>query len=764
MRGVSLIGLAALLSGPGAAAEVAPFGFAPPELTLADYNARELRAGDFTRDGKIDLVALNDNRGRVDFFLHTDGDGPRPTPTLHRDRWRPVLSHPRFQRESLIPDHPARSLAVGDFNQDGVADFAITNDQNECHIYHGPLRTEWVPHARLDVEAVQTAPGVLRWDPEERALTLLGSDSIQEIRWTPENETYSTQIVGSPPAGENPNQLFFLDVDGDGRRDVLYHLRGSRFNLAVHLRHEDGLGSLIRPPMDPPAKAYEPVPGGEPALYALHQRSPTLLRFTFRPAGARADVADHLDLRFLHLPDTGLSQSLWNDLDGNGHPDLLLLPRARPEILVLRQQANQRFDPPVPHPLPTKADWMIPGRFLAGDKAPQFLAHDADTGFLGLVRHTRDRLSPPIPVPNADAIIAATAWPDPDGDTDLLAGVVRTPERDYLFRLWRLRREKETGPLEREVLQELDLPDVNRDMDALMRIDQAEAPERFLFAPTPLGDGFFLVPDEDGTFAVHTPPKGFSASRVERSSATDYQLSPAGTPVPTRWARLQNATIQFLRLTPDARVDVVEQLNLKQRGRAAAFLPLNDGDGQALAVLDRSNNQLEIHHREANGAYRFDREIGLPSLQPQRVELARDPEGGYLLRIQARNQVALLRDRPPRFHPRSDTLYETDLPNTQPGRILTGDFNGDGGHDIGLMDSTARHSLEFLSRVDTQWRSRMHFQIFESAPGASGRRGGAFAPRETLVRDIDGDGLDDMVLLVHDRILLYLQDPVPDAE
>jgi hypothetical protein len=42
----------------------------------------------------------------------------------------------------------------------------------------------------------------------------------------------------------------------------------------------------------------------------------------------------------------------------------------------------------------------------------------------------------------------------------------------------------------------------------------------------------------------------------------------------------------------------------------------------------------------------------------------------------------------------------------------------------------------------------MHYQ---------GKKGGAYEPREGLVIDLDGDRLDDLVFLVHDRMLCYYQ-------
>ena len=51
----------------------------------------------------------------------------------------------------------------------------------------------------------------------------------------------------------------------------------------------------------------------------------------------------------------------------------------------------------------------------------------------------------------------------------------------------------------------------------------------------------------------------------------------------------------------------------------------------------------------------------------------------------------------------------------------------------------------------------MHFKIFEKNLHYQGKKGGLYEPREGMVLDLNGDHLDDLVFLVHDRLLLYKQ-------
>ena len=51
----------------------------------------------------------------------------------------------------------------------------------------------------------------------------------------------------------------------------------------------------------------------------------------------------------------------------------------------------------------------------------------------------------------------------------------------------------------------------------------------------------------------------------------------------------------------------------------------------------------------------------------------------------------------------------------------------------------------------------MHFEIFEKDLHYRGKKGALFEPREGLVADLNGDQMEDLVFLIHDRLLIYYQ-------
>ena len=55
-----------------------------------------------------------------------------------------------------------------------------------------------------------------------------------------------------------------------------------------------------------------------------------------------------------------------------------------------------------------------------------------------------------------------------------------------------------------------------------------------------------------------------------------------------------------------------------------------------------------------------------------------------------------------------------------------------------------------------------NFKIFESKI-FSGGEPREYEPREVLIADVTGDGAEDLVLVAHDRILLYPQMTLEDG-
>ena len=91
-----------------------------------------------------------------------------------------------------------------------------------------------------------------------------------------------------------------------------------------------------------------------------------------------------------------------------------------------------------------------------------------------------------------------------------------------------------------------------------------------------------------------------------------------------------------------------------------------------------------------------------------------------------------------------------------PHRLAVGDVNADGYGDMVALDAGEQMIEIFTFDQGGEMLHATGFQIFETQLFHSGDTR-EYQPRQVVIADITGDGAHDVVMLCHDRVLLYPQ-------
>jgi hypothetical protein len=190
----------------------------------------------------------------------------------------------------------------------------------------------------------------------------------------------------------------------------------------------------------------------------------------------------------------------------------------------------------------------------------------------------------------------------------------------------------------------------------------------------------------------------------------------------------------------------------------AAAVPNGTNAVNSLFLLDAERKVLTLCERDSAGAWQVLRNLPLPltdfnSLQPIAL-------GGPKL-----NSVAFLGNNAAAWMPLEGKIwefteldgYETPIKDGHLNDVVSGDLDNDGRKDLVFLE-TAKNYLDLVA-FDSNRKlvPANRWQVFEERTFRS-RRSDLPEPREALIVDVTGDGKKDLVVLVHDRILVYPQE------
>lgn len=741
------------------------YGFKPVEIFKLTERSGNMLTADLNHDGLTDLVLVDNSHSRIDMLLQRKEhpEKKKATPAggssvnVIEDVWR-------YDHQKLPVDHDIAAMTVGDFNGDGLTDIAYFGNPDQLVIRFQPKKGEW------NQKKQQRIPDV---SPTQWFLTGgdLDGNGLDDLVILGKHETillYQTEkgVMGTPKRLMNTSDKLGLaqiaDLDGDGRLDLCY-LAGEGLNRVLGARLQQASGQLgpeyIFDLERPRAVSLRDV-DGKPGYEILTVDSRTgrikLLNVEQKKLGDH-ELPERLIQYGFGKQGSGKDRDIAvGDFDGDKLSDLIVTDPDASRVLFFKQNKGQGLEMGTPFPSLTGTD-QIRAADLDGDGVSELVVHSQAEKTLGVSRFADGRMTFPHSIPTeSDAAAIEMVDLDGDGKVEVMFIAKTKKDRSSEYSLQAMKRS------EKDDWQPVKFGD-----KTAITLDLKGNPERLLLAD--------VIGDERPEFLIFQgskPPQLFS-------------LNPDGIPgeIPTGGnlgvgavgagavsvcslggkKGLLVTSENFARhmvLSPQKRWEVQDQFNITESNSkivAGTVVDLNGEGDPEIALVDAGLRKLRILRR-IDGSYQPWKEIDIGDFQLKSLKVADlngDKHDDLVLFGADKFAVLFATGQSPAL--KELAAFESQLDKVYPTDVVAGDLNGDGHVDLALTDIRS-HFIEIIQyRPTTGLQHALYFRIYEQKSFANEEVKDA-EPREALVADVTGDGLADLILLAHDRLLVYPQD------
>jgi hypothetical protein len=736
------------------------FGFQALELYKLEHRIGNLLLKDLDGDKTEDIVVSDNARSRIDLLLSTkkpDDDqsnrpfrkDPNDLPYDHRMR----LAHIPVNKEVV-------SLDTGDFNGDGKPDLVFYGTPAEVVILFNEGSGRFGNPKRISSgDGTERASALTVGDLDQDGrddLVLLAQDELVFVYQTAPGTLSEPERV--PHTAANPWLIRAVDIDGDGAKDLVILDTGT--DHPIHIRFataEKKLGPEQRFAVENPrAIAFGQIDG---------KAGMEILTIEAQSGRARVLTLDQSEtdesnkrgrLAFFGLPqgnERGRSLAL-GDLDGDGKKDVVVTDPAGAQVWVYPQSGRSGLGAAQTFPSLVGAR-TVHLADLDGDRKDEVYVLSEQEKQIGQSEFARGRLTFPTPLPiTGDPVAMDLA--DLDGNkTPEILYVSRTKPGAESFELRGLTRDKsgsfrpyKWGDVEAVALggvksapAAIESVDINQDGQAdLLIFNQYLPPQLFL--------------GKKGG-----PPQSFAGGLGPLTGATPSGVSLMNLDGPALIVA-QNTFARRIALDPKGRWDIKDQFNSGRNTAqilGAAALD-TDGDGSKEIVLFDKTSKSLLFLSQKDGVYRPSGTLLVGSINFQGMHVADfDGDGRDDLLIAGSDRFGVLQTGLKGLRLKAIASFEPRRNEARLSDLAVGDVNGDGSPDVVFSD-VGEQSLEIATYSgDKDLIPAITFKIFERK--IFHNAGDTIEPRDMAIGDVNGDGRADIVLVVHDRVLIYRQDP-----
>jgi hypothetical protein len=740
------------------------FGFQPLEIYKLERRIGNLTVRDLDGDKIGDIIVGNNARSRIDLLLSSK----RPADETESRPFRREPNELDFDRRMRLVSIPVNkevvSIDCGDFNGDGKPDLVYYGTPAEVEILLNEGPGKFGGGKRITTgEAVEAQAALAVGDLDQDGrddLVLLAENDLVFVYQTAPGVLSEPERV--PHTASSPRLLKILDLDGDGTRDLV--IMDSGTDHPIHVRFgtaEKKLGPEQRFQVEAPRAiafgAIDDRPGAEILTIEAQSGRGKVLTLDSSQVDERNKWGR---LVFFGLPqgnERGRSVAV-GDLDGDQRKDIVVTDPVNAQVWLYRQGSRSGLSAGLAFP------GLLGGRVahladLDQDGKDELYVLSEQEKQIGRSTLENDRITFPSPLPIIGDPVAMDLA-DLDGDKKPeLAYVVKGKSASggdtYALRALRRDAAGTFKPLSWGKVDEVGVSELTAVPTALGIFDVNQDGRGDFLLFTGYGSPILLLAQKDG------PPKPFVGSLGPMAAANPAGLALVNLGQPALVVA-QNTFARHIAMDARGQWQIKDQFNAGRNSaqiQGAAALDA-DGDGKKeVVLLDRTSKSL-LFLTLKDGVYRPAGTLSVGSLSFEGFHVADfDGDGREDLLIAGSDRFGVLQTGRKGQRLKVIAGYESKRTEARLADLAVGDLNADGVPDVAFTD-LAEHMIEIATfDGEKDLLPALSFRLFERKIFRG--TGDLAEPRDILCADVDGDGRDDLVLVIHDRILVLRQDPGP---
>ena len=744
------------------------YGFKSLELYKLESSIQNLETADLNQDGKTDLFVFDNSSSRIDLLIQRD---PTTDTAPARNTSNPanlIENDIRMEHVKIDVNRKISSLISGDLNNDGHVDFAYVAPPRELIVrLQDPQTRRWTTRIRHTVDA--TSQGNWTIDTED-----LNADGLTDIVMLGTNSTYL--FFQKDERLQPPVRLFnttgklrllrIVDLNGDSRKDLVYTSRED-IKQPLHVRFQNPDQSFG------PERCFElptyrsilienldGTPGAEVLLIENVSGRLKMFSFDHRQQTPLHPTGPLISLGFGSSSSGRKRDLVYGDLDGDKKLEIIVTDPEGAQLLLFKQSNNGQLAAAQTFPTFTGSN-MIRCADFDMDGKDELIIGSTNERTIGISYLENNQITFASPLPTLHTPLAIELA---DLDADGIKEIIYLARNRNKYELRALKRQSPDqwnafsfGP--KSVLSLTGLKSAPSGL-FVFDSDHNGKLDFFIFPSSPNQPPLFLQTNDQGVPIQSNPGTVASLGNASRSSLHFGQMDgPALLVAHRNFARKLiwdegnrwKGTHQFNAPHPQSKI------------AAVGIIDLDANDFPEISLVDTAERKLHFLKRESSLFHPW-KDLDFGQLNFKSLHIAdfnNDGKDDQLLFGHSRLGIAYTGNPHPVL--RESGSYAPPLKGARLSDIATGDLNHDGILDIALID-VAKQSIHIVAiQPSGILQHAINFKVFEARSFQNPIGAGGGEPREIRVADVTGDTLPDLILVAHDRILIYPQEDDVDA-